>query len=196
MRTSIALPKSFYTRKTLKVARELLGKILVRIYHDEFLAGMIVEVEAYDGFNDPASHAYQRRKGRSEIMYKEGGLAYVYFTYGMYHCLNVVTEKEEYPAAVLIRALEPVSGIETMKRLRNNIQIHNLTNGPGKLCMAMHITKNENWNDLQSKDLHIVEGSHIKSSKIGTSARIGISRGTEFNWRFYIKENPFVSKVL
>ncbi len=188
------LPHSFYRRPSLVVSRHLLGKLLVRRYHNELLAGYIVEVEAYDGFTDPASHAYKRTKGRSEIMYREGGIAYVYFTYGMYHCMNVVTAREGYPAAVLLRALEPVSGMETMARLRGTEHLHNLTNGPGKLCMALHITRNENGMDLMSDQLFITSGRTVRPADIGTSTRIGISRGKELPWRFFVKGNPYVSK--
>ncbi len=188
------LPRSYYQQSTLDVARGLIGKILVRRYHGSLLAGMIVEVEAYHGFDDKASHAYQRRSGRSEIMYNRGGIAYVYFTYGMYHCLNVVTEKEGYPAAVVIRALEPIAGITTMYKLRGNPHTQQLTNGPGKLCMALHITKNENGIDLRSKELFITRGRNIPSHLIGTSRRIGISRSVENEWRYFLKGNPFVSR--
>ncbi len=187
------LPVSFYLQPTLDVARGLIGKILVRRYHGTLLAGKIVEVEAYHGFDDRASHAYQRQTGRSAIMYTQGGVAYVYFTYGMYHCLNVVTEKEGYPSAVLIRALEPIAGITIMRRLREKTQIHQLTNGPGKLCMALHITKNENGIDFQSEELFLTRGEKIPSHSIGTSRRIGISQSVAHKWRFFLKENPFVS---
>jgi DNA-3-methyladenine glycosylase len=171
----------------------MIGKILVRRYRGSLLAGIIVEVEAYHGFDDMASHAYERREGRSAIMYSQGGIAYVYFTYGMYHCLNVVTEHEGYPAAVLIRALEPVAGITTMQRLRGTMQIQNLTNGPGKLCMALNITKSENGISLLSKQLFLTTGKTISPESIGSSRRIGISRSIEHEWRFFLRGNPFVS---
>lgn len=187
------LPQKFYLRPTLEVARELVGKILVRRYRGSVLSGTIVEVEAYHGFDDQASHAYRRQTGRSATMYERGGIAYVYFTYGMYHCLNIVTEGEGYPAAVLIRALEPLGGITTMQRLRGLQEIGQLTNGPGKLCMALHITKDENGIDLQGAGLCVTKGRRIPPYSIGVSRRIGISRSVEHQWRFFLKGNPYVS---
>jgi DNA-3-methyladenine glycosylase len=188
------LPRSFFLKPTLDVARSMIGKILVRRYRGSLLAGIIVEVEAYHGFDDMASHAYGRREGRSAMMYSTGGIAYVYFTYGMYHCLNVVTEHEGYPAAVLIRALEPVAGVTIMQRLRGTMQIHNLTNGPGKMCMALNITRRENGASLSSKQLFLTTGKIISPESVGTSRRIGISRSVEHEWRFFLKGNPFVSQ--
>ncbi|MHA1675849.1 MAG: DNA-3-methyladenine glycosylase, partial [Candidatus Njordarchaeales archaeon] len=131
------LNRNFYERYTVDVARDLLGKVLVRVLSSEqILAGIIVETEAYRGQDDPASHAYGRKTPRNAIMYGKPGYSYVYFIYGMYHCLNVVTEPEGVPAAVLIRAVEPIFGIELMKKYRNTDKISNLTNGPGKLCQA------------------------------------------------------------
>ena len=187
------LPGSFYLKPTLDVARNLIGKILVRRYRGSHLAGIIVEVEAYHGFDDMASHAYGRRTGRNAIMYSQGGIAYVYFIYGMYHCLNVVTEREGYPAAVLIRALEPVAGIPAMQRLRGTTDLHNLTNGPGKVCMALHLTRKENGISFGSKELSIVPGEIIPPESIATSLRIGISRSAEYQWRFFLKGNRSVS---
>jgi DNA-3-methyladenine glycosylase len=188
------LPRSFYLRPTLQVARSLLGKYIVRKYRGKTLAGKIVEVEAYIGPNDPASHAYRGMTQRNEVMFREGGCAYVYFTYGMHYCFNIATEREGYPAAVLIRAVEPVEGIETMKRLRRTNDVMNLASGPAKFCQAFRITKNLNKIDLTGDEIFLTYGERIPSSKIGTSPRIGIKNGTEKKWRFYVKRNRYISK--
>ena len=138
------LPREFYTRSNvLTVARDLLGKLLVVLSPDnERVSGMIVEVEAYRGPDDRASHAYGgRRTKRTETMYQQGGVAYVYFVYGMYYQFNVVSNVAETPHAILVRALEPVEGIELMRKRRQSHPDHNLTNGPGKLCLAMGIDR-------------------------------------------------------
>ncbi len=196
MKYNTKLSQSFYLRPTLRVAKELLGKYIVRKYHGKELVGKIVEVEAYIGFHDPASHAYKRKTGRSEIMYQRGGIAYVYFTYGMYHCMNVVTEREGFPAAVLIRSVEPIGGIGMMKKLTGfSSDLSNLTNGPGKFCRAFAIDRKLNGEDLTSNRLFLMNGEKIPKSKIAATRRIGIADGQEKKWRFYIKGNRWVSKI-
>jgi len=187
------LNRNFYERYTVDVARDLLGKVLVRVLSSEqILAGIIVETEAYRGQDDPASHAYGRKTPRNAIMYGKPGYSYVYFIYGMYHCLNVVTEPEGVPAAVLIRAVEPIFGIELMKKYRNTNKISNLTNGPGKLCQAFNITRELNGIDLtQRGTLYIVD--YMRPRRIIASRRIGIKVGLDKFWRFFIEDNPFVS---
>lgn len=189
------LPRDFYSRPTLQVARELLGAILVRRYGNELLSGIIVETEAYLGETDPASHAYRGRTPRTKIMFGPPGVAYVYFIYGKYYCLNFVTEPPGKAAAVLIRALQPLTGIGVMKRLRNCREVRSLTNGPGKLCQALAIDLKLNGTDLTGDNLFVARGDETFPGGAQTVARprVGIRQGTAHLWRFYIEGNPFVS---
>lgn len=189
------LSKNFYKRDALVVAKELLGKYLVREINGHTLISMITETEAYKS-NDKACHAYNYNlTPRTSTMFKEGGIAYVYFTYGMYHCFNVVTDKEGEPSAVLIRGIEPVSDIEYMSVLRykkpyselTKYQTKNFSNGPGKLCMAYSIDRTLNGENLMGDTLYITEGQKIQNFK--TSKRIGIDYAEEakdYLWRFYL----------
>lgn len=200
------LSREFYDRDTIEVARDLLGKILVHKIDGKITSGKIVEVEAYKGFIDKAAHTYNgRRTKRVEVMYGNPGFSYVFFIYGMYNCMNVVTREEGIGEAVLIRALEPIEGLDIMSERRYNVsfqslkkrQIINLTNGPGKLCKAMDIDKDCNGLDLCGDRIFIKEGSKVDSS-IEVSKRIGIDYAEEakdFLWRFFIKNNEFVSKI-
>ncbi len=191
------LPPSFYARATPQVAKDLLGKILVRRIGQTSLSGKIVEVEAYLGSKDPASHAYRGKTKRNEVMFGEGGHLYVYFTYGMHFCANVVTGKKDVGEAVLIRAIEPLDGIEVMKKHRrftaDRTDERNLTNGPAKLCEALGIKREANGTDLRGDKIFLIEGESQKSV-IGTSTRIGITRGKEKKWRFFLKGNEWVSQ--
>jgi len=192
---SSKLPRSFYFRPTLQIARQLLGKLIVRNFHGERLIGRIVEVEAYRGSLDPASHAYRGKTMRNEVMFWEGGHLYVYFTYGMHFCANVVTQREGVAEAVLIRGIEPVRGIETMRRLRGRrVKDKDLTNGPAKFCEAFGIKRAENGLSLLGDEIYLVRGEPVKKSLIGVSTRIGIRTGTDKKWRFFVKGNPWVSK--
>ncbi len=188
-----ALPRDFYERPTREVARDLIGKIFVRRLNDIWLSGRIVEVEAYIGEDDPACHARFGPTDRNRIMYGRGGVTYVYFIYGMYSMLNFVTEPEGRAAAVLIRGIEPIEGLETMMRLRGCDKSANLTNGPGKICQAFSLDTSQSGIDLTGSEMFVTEGDRGRFS-IATSPRIGIKDGTDRKWRFYIKENPFVSK--
>ncbi len=177
------LPREFFLRPTLDVARDLLGKIL-RIERDgTSLSGRIVETEAYIGEDDPACHARFGKTERNAVMYGDGGSVYVYFIYGMYHMLNFVTEPAGFPAAVLIRALEPLTGLDTMKKRRGTNDLGNLTNGPGKLCQAFGITTADTCRDLQSDQFHVADDGTLPGEVI-TSTRIGIKAGNELPWRF------------
>jgi len=191
------LSRSFYVRYTIDVAKDLLGKLLVRRFSDgSYVAGVIVEVEAYRGEDDPASHAYRGLTSRNKVMFGKPGVAYVYFTYGMYHCLNIVTEPEGVPAAVLIRAVEPVFGIDIMMKFRGAKDVRNLTNGPGKLTMAFNITRELNGVDMTKNDvLFVTNYDKYRDFEIESSPRIGIKVGLDKPWRFYIKGNPYVSKT-
>jgi DNA-3-methyladenine glycosylase len=156
---------------------------------------MIVEVEAYRGSEDPASHAYRGPTARNRLMFGEAGRAYVYFTYGFHHCINVTTEKTGVPGAVLIRALQPLTGIRTMKKNRRKEVLGELTNGPGKLTQALGIDRKLNGEDLvESRRLFIAKGKP-QEFRIKSSGRVGIDKGLEFKWRYLIEGNPFVSRA-
>jgi DNA-3-methyladenine glycosylase len=186
------LRRAFYTRPTLTVARELLGKCLVRRIGDINLVGRIVEVEAYIGEGDPACHARFGQTGRNIVMYGLGGFSYVYFIYGMYNMFNVVTERKGFPAAVLIRALEPLEGIDEMRRMRGIDAVGSLTNGPGKLCAALGIDKSHSGVDLTNGNLYVTAADSSEYA-VGESSRVGIRKGTDRAWRFFIEGNRFVS---
>ena len=194
------LPREFYTRPdVLEVARDLLGKkLVVPNRHGARVAGIIVETEAYRGPEDRASHAYNgRRTNRTETMYGIGGTAYVYFVYGMYYQFNVVTNIPEIPHAVLIRALEPVEGIDLMRRRRHLQPDHNLTNGPGKLCIALRIDRGLDRADLLGDRVWLEGGEKISPRSIASGPRIGIDYAEQWvskPWRFWIKGNPYVSR--
>ena len=194
------LPREFYTRTdVLKVARDLLGKLLVvPTSNRKRVAGMIVEVEAYRGPEDRASHAYGgRRTKRTETMYQLGGLAYVYFVYGMYYQFNVVSNVEDIPHAILVRALQPVEGIEIMRKRRHTHPDHNLTNGPGKLCIAMGIDRDLDRADLLGNKVWLEDFETISPSRIAKGPRIGIDYAEDWvakPWRFWIKDNSYVSR--
>ncbi len=198
--TNAKLPRDFYTRaNVLAVARDLLGKLLVVPASDgKRVSGIIVETEAYRGPQDRASHAYRgRRTKRTETMYSIGGTAYVYFVYGMYNQFNVVTNVRNIPHAVLIRAVEPVEGIDIMRQRRRGQSDHNLTNGPGKLCIALGIDRRLDAADLLDQEVWLEEGWQVSRSKVATGARIGIDYAQEWvekPWRFWIRDNPFVSR--
>lgn len=188
------LPRSFYLRPTLTVARDLLGKILTRIDHGVQLSGRIVEVEAYLGLSDPAAHTFKGKTKRNQVMFLEGGHLYVYFTYGMHYCANVVTEAEGIGHACLIRAIEPLEGLEVMRARRKVKRDVDLTNGPAKLCQALGIDLRMNGTDLLGDEISIGDAPKINSALIGTSKRIGITKGAEHPWRFFMKGNAFVSR--
>lgn len=180
------LPKSFFARDTVKVAKDLLGKV---ISIDGQMA-RIVETEAYG--QDPASHAFKRTE-RSAIMFDTNAHVYVYLIYGMYNCINFTTEKEGTPGAVLIRAVEPLNNFEKLKKRRKTDKVTNLCSGPGKMCHAYNITKLHNDTPLGKKVK--VYDDNFKVSKISSSPRVGITDALHLKWRFYLPDNEFVSKV-
>lgn len=189
------LGRRFYSRDTIEVARNLLGKYLVRQINQKTLVGKIVEVEAYKGTDDPASHAYKGKTARNKPMFGEAGHAYIYFIYGKHYCLNVITEKAGIPGAVLIRALEPIAGIEFMKKNRKSNDLVKLTNGPGKLTEALRITKELNgWDLTKGKTLFISEPTVKEVFSVKATTRVGVRKGEDKPWRFYIEANKFVSK--
>jgi DNA-3-methyladenine glycosylase len=194
------LSRTFYLRPTLRVAKELLGKYFIRRIGKKLLIGKIVEVEAYRT-NDPASHSFRGKTNRNRVMFCEGGHLYVYFTYGMHFCANIVTGRKGIGEAVLIRAVEPLVGIEVMTMNRfPNLQSHNhqsfinLSNGPAKFCEAFGIARQENGSDLLESKISITDGDPIPSKFVKRSSRIGIQQGIQKKWRFFIAGNPWVSK--
>ena len=193
------LGRTCFARDTLAVARGLLGQRLVRVLDGVRLSGRIVEVEAYVGEEDQASHARCGRTARNAPMYGPAGHAYVYFIYGMHHCLNVVTEREGYPAAVLVRALEPLEGIETMRARRGGVADVQLANGPARLCQALEIDRRFDGADLCAPEalLFLEEDALVPDEAAASGPRIGV-RGDELAravpWRFYVRASPCVSR--
>jgi DNA-3-methyladenine glycosylase len=187
MLTSYRLERAFFSRDTVTVARALIGQRLVRVVAGARLGGLICETEAYAGPDDPASHAYHRTP-RSTIMYGPPGYAYVYFIYGMYFCLNAVTEADGKPGAVLLRAVLPLEGIESMRTRRPGVRDSRLTDGPGKLCAALGITGAQNGLDLcTSKELFLESGSHVPDDAMVATPRVGVrgdAGALSRPWRF------------
>lgn len=194
------LGRDYYDRDTLEVARELLGCTLVHDGPGGLASGRIVEVEVYQGEDDPACHAAAGRTGRTEPLYGRPGYAYVYLIYGVYYCLNAVTRAEGLPSAVLIRALEPLEGLDHMRsrraaraRRRTPVADRDLANGPGKLCDALGLTLEHNRLDLTGDTLWIEAGT--PSAKVAWTPRIGITVGTDRLWRCFDSESPYVSRT-
>jgi DNA-3-methyladenine glycosylase len=191
------LPRSFYARPTLDVAREVVGKTLARRTPEGLAAGIIVEAEAYVAAIDPAAHGFNGRTPRVRSMFGEPGHAYVYRSHGLHWCLNLVTEREGEAAAVLLRALEPTAGLEVMRRRRGErIPDRDLCRGPGRLCQALGVTLALDGADLTAPGaaLWVCETatSHVEFA-VATSPRIGISRAADWPWRFYVPGNRYVS---
>ncbi len=196
------LPVSFFSRDTLEVSRDLLGKILVvrseaQLGKDDRIittVARIVETEAYQG-DDPASHSARGETPRSSVMFGDPGVAYVYFIYGMYEMLNFVTGPKGFPGAVLIRAVEPLSGEEAMFQRRKRVRSRlDLTRGPGRLCQAMGIRMDHNRDSLQGPRIEVRKDGYVPAS-ISASPRVGIRVGTDRFWRFFITGHPFVSRA-
>jgi len=181
------LPRKFYARDTIEVARDLLGKSLVRKIDRKIISGIITETEAYRYKDDPASHAHSGKTERNKAMFGQVGRAYVYFTYGMYYCVNVVARNESYEAgAVLIRALKPEKGIDMIIKNRKTNLVSNLTNGPAKLTQAFNINKKQYGVDLSKKsELYITNGLDLRK-KISRNKRVGIKKGSKKLWNFKI----------
>ncbi|MFQ6081747.1 MAG: DNA-3-methyladenine glycosylase [Candidatus Aminicenantia bacterium] len=189
------LKRAFYNRPSLEVAEEIIGHILVRKSLQGTTSGMIVEVEVYRGEDDPASFAFRGRTKKSNSLYHSPGRSFIYLTYGMYYLLNIITEKENFPAAILIRTVEPLEGIELMKERRKTNDLSNLTSGPGKLTQAFAIDDSLNGLDLTSSysPLFVEKGKSFKKELVWRP-RIGIKEGTDRLWRGYLKGSPFISK--
>lgn len=212
------LNKNFYRQDTFKLAQSLLGKLIVRKYGHNTLIGKIVETEAYYGPKDLASHASRGKTPRTQLMFDQAGLAYIYLIYGMYYCFNIVTEAKDFPAAILIRAIEPIEGIKQMYRNRychgelsrtmtptchpsTKLRMtNNLTNGPAKFCQAFKIDKTLNGiNLITGQKLYLTEDEKIKlnPNQIKKAKRIGIDYAGAYKnkpWRYYLKNNQFISK--
>ncbi|MBN1811280.1 MAG: DNA-3-methyladenine glycosylase [Anaerolineae bacterium] len=193
------LPRGFFARDTLVVARELLGQRLVRILDGERLSGRIIEVEAYIGEEDQASHARCGRTERNAPMYGPPGHAYVYFVYGMHHCFNVVTERPGFPAAVLVRALEPLEGIEVMRTRRGGRTDVELSSGPARMCQALGIDRRFDGVDLCASDavLFIEENGVMPDVAVTAGPRMGVRGGgaaLAVPWRLYVRDNRHVSR--
>jgi DNA-3-methyladenine glycosylase len=192
----VKIPRSFYEQSTLNVARQLLGKYLVRRHPDGTTVGRIVETEAYVGPQDKACHASRGRTARTEIMFGPAGHAYVYLVYGFHHMLNIVTEQKDFPAAVLIRAVEPVSGMALMKKRRGIEEPRQFASGPGKLCEAFAIDRMLNGADLCGTLLYIRDDGDAMPG-IVARPRIGVDYAGTWKhkpWRFLIEGSEFVSK--
>jgi DNA-3-methyladenine glycosylase len=187
------LPHSFYLQDAVTVAKSLLGCTLTHQTSEGTTSGIIVETEAYL-HEDPASHAFKGQTPRNASMFKEGGIAYAYVSYGMHICFNVVTGPENVAEAVLVRALQPVEGIPLMENRRKTAIQKNLCSGPGKLSQALAIGKSENGISLLSPPLFISGSPDAREEEIITTKRIGISQASEMPLRFYLKGNPFISK--
>ncbi|MGE5509143.1 MAG: DNA-3-methyladenine glycosylase [Chitinophagales bacterium] len=196
------LPASFYARGALALAPALLGKLLVHAAPEGRASGIIVETEAYCGPLDRAAHSYGGKETpRTRAMFGPAGHAYVYFVYGMHYCFNVVAASEGVPEAVLVRAVEPVEGLELMARrrrrpLRTPADLVNLTNGPGKLAQALGIDRDLYGTDLTGDRLFLTEGRRVDPAEIAASPRVGVAYAGEWAdrpWRFFLKGNPFVS---
>lgn len=189
----LPLPRLFYQQDTVLLAQQLLGKLLVHESAEGTTVGQIVETEAYLHPDDPAAHTFRGESARNKAMFGPGGHAYIYFTYGMHYCFNVVAEKPG--EGVLIRALEPIKGVELMQQRRQQIDIKNLCSGPGKLVQAMGITKQLYGHDLTTPPLYLTTDQvQIEPAEIVTTTRVGIKLAAELPLRFYLKNNVFISR--
>lgn len=189
------LEKSFFLQPTELVAMKLLGKIIVKVEEDgQIIAGKIVETEAYLHKIDKASHSYKGEANRNKPMFEGGGILYVYKSYGIHHCINVVTEEKGKGTAVLIRAIEPVEGLDLMIKNRGVDDINKLCKGPGNTAKAFGFTKDDNYRSLSSNNLYIVSTENLDEKEIFAGKRIGISQSKNLLLRFYVKKSSFISR--
>jgi len=194
-RAGAALPATFYDRDTEQVARDLLGAVLRCTTSDGVATGRIVETEAYLGEHDLACHAAAGLTARTRWLYGAPGIAYVYFIYGVHWCFNAVTRAVGSPSAVLVRALEPLEGLELMRERRGAAHDRDLTNGPGKLCEALGITGALNGLPLQKPPIEILRGEPVPDERVQVTPRIGITKSAEWPLRWLVRDNPYVSKT-
>lgn len=188
------LGKQFFNRETPLVAKDLLGKIIEIQHKDTPLSGIVVETEAYLGLNDPGSHSFRGKTKRNAVMFGPAGVSYIYQIYGIYFCYNVTTDHEDIPAAVLIRALEPLKGIEIMKRNRGKEELKDLCSGPAKLVQATGITISMNGTSAIHGPVKFYTGDENKNFEIVETTRVGLTQGADLELRYYIKNNPFISR--
>ncbi|HEX2718092.1 MAG TPA: DNA-3-methyladenine glycosylase [Gemmatimonadaceae bacterium] len=190
------LPRAFYDRDTAVVSRELLGAVLECTTPDGVASGRIVETEAYMGPHDPACHAVAGVTDRTRHLFGPPGVSYVYLIYGMYWCFNAVTREEGHGSAVLVRAIEPLDGEPLMQRRRPNVKSrHELTNGPGKLCLALGIDGLHNGRWLDEPPLRVLAGDPVRDDDVVVTPRIGITRAADWPLRYFVRDDPFVSKT-
>lgn len=190
------LPRSFYQQDGLQLARTLLGKVLLRRVGDQFTAGRIVETEAYLGEQDPAAHSYKGNTQRTRIQFGPGGYAYVYLIYGMHCCMNIVAAPEGVPHVVLLRALEPVVGLDWMEQRRHTHRTANLCSGPGKLCQAMAIDRSCYGMDLLGEELWLEDAPAVPEEQVAVSKRIHIDyagKAADWPYRFCVADSPYLS---
>jgi DNA-3-methyladenine glycosylase len=185
---------SFLDKPAVQVAPRLLGSLLVREVDGYRLAGRIVETEAYDQ-TDAASHSYRGRTPRTDVMFGPSGFLYVYFTYGMHYCMNIVCGRDGEGAAVLIRAVEPLEGEGIMEQNRHGRSGVNLTNGPAKVCQAFGIDRHWNGHDMRCQPFQLVLQPPLAAEGIIQTTRIGITQAADVPWRFYVRENPYISRT-
>lgn len=188
------LERSLFLQSADIVAPLILGWELVHESSKGLVSGRIIETEAYLGSDDPACHASRGMTPRNTPMFEPGGISYVYFIYGMYHCFNIVTGPKGSGEAVLIRALEPIQGVELMRKRRGREDMKELCSGPGKLCMAMGISPDHNDHPLWKRPLFLKPSPSLPSEQVGVSSRIGISAGADLELRFFEKGHPGISK--
>lgn len=184
------LDYDFFARETTVVAQELLGKVM----EYRSISGIIVETEAYLGLNDPGSHSFRGKTKRNAVMFGQAGISYIYQIYGVHYCYNVTTDRGDIPAAVLIRALQPMTGIEIMKKNRQKEKIRDLCSGPGKLVQALDIPISLNGTNVVNGPVGFYDSDDLGDFQIVKSTRIGLSQGKESLLRYYVEHNPFISK--
>jgi len=193
--TTPRLPRRFFVRDPVVLARDLLGRVLFYKTPEGLLAGRIVETEAYTGAADPASHAFRGRTARNAVMFGPAGHAYVYFTYGMHHCLNVTAGAQGTAGAVLLRALEPLAGVEIMRARGDHGPESRLLSGPGKVGRAFGLSLIDNGRDFTRGPLGLATGAPVPDREVAISRRIGISRAVDLPYRFAVLSSPSVSKA-
>lgn len=188
------LKEDFFRRDTILVAQDLIGKIMCVNLYGKCLTGKVVETEAYLGPGDPGSHSFRGKTKRNATMFGPAGFSYVYQIYGMYFCYNVTTDQEHIPAAVLIRALEPVTGLETMSKNRRRKDVKDLLSGPGKLCQALGITKDVDGTSAIRGPVRFLLPDESTNLPIITTTRIGLNQGADLKLRFYLQNSPYISR--
>jgi DNA-3-methyladenine glycosylase len=196
IRTGGRLPRAFFARPSTEVAPDLLGRVLVRVLPSgERLVARLVETEAYQE-DDAASHSFRGRTARTEVMFGPPGHLYVYFTYGMHFCMNVVTGLGGEGSAVLLRAAEPLEGLDAMRALRGLDDVRALCSGPGKLCQALGVGRSDNGLDVvRGSGLSVRQGEAVGADRLEATPRIGIRQAAEVPWRFIVRGDRFVSRA-